>query len=161
MEDIFVSKTPSNGFTLIELIVTTVIIAVLASVAFVSYRPATKQGRDGRRNIDLESLRGTLEVYRTDCGTYPTTDLAWGQQLKGANAASPCATSDIYIEKVPQDPLISRYKYVYRFVSANKYYLCSYYEVQASDDPQADTNCGGALCGVGQTVSCKHVVTNP
>lgn len=151
-----------RGFTLIELIVTTVIIALLAAAASVSFRPASKQGRDGRRNVDLEGIRSALEVYRTDCGTYPTSNLPWGAQLKGSNASSPCSTSDVYLEKVPQDPLASRYKYVYRFVSANKYYLCSFYESLASDDAQADTNCG-ATCNVSGTpnASCKHVVTNP
>lgn len=151
-------RNSTSGFTLIELLVTTVIIALLASAAIVSFRPANKQGRDNRRNIDLQSIRSALEVYRSDCGAYPT-QMPWGAQLVGGPTTAPCY-NNVYMEKVPQDPRHATNIYYYRYVNTNQYYLCSNYEVLPSVAPQAtiNTNCGSATAC---TVACKNFVTNP
>ena len=61
-----------NGFTLIELIVTVTIIAVLTVVGVVSYSGTSKKARDNRRMADLEKIRIALELYRQNVGTsYP------------------------------------------------------------------------------------------
>ena len=61
-----------TGFTLIELIVTVTIIAVLTVVGVVSYSGTSKKARDNRRMADLEKIRVALELYRQNVGTsYP------------------------------------------------------------------------------------------
>jgi len=65
-------KTKKNGFTLIELIVTVTIIAVLTVVGMISYGGTSKKARDSRRMADLEKIRVALELYRQSTGsTYP------------------------------------------------------------------------------------------
>ena len=60
-----------NAFTLIELIVSITIIAVLTIVGIVSYGPFNKKARDSRRKTDLEDIRMALELYRQGEGIYP------------------------------------------------------------------------------------------
>lgn len=63
-----------NAFTLIELIVSITIIALLTVVGIVSYGPFNKKSRDSRRMTDLENIRLSLELYRNQTGyTYPVS----------------------------------------------------------------------------------------
>ena len=65
-------KNKKTGFTLIELIVSVTIIAVLTVAGVISYGGASKKSRDSRRMADLEKIRIALELYRQGTGsTYP------------------------------------------------------------------------------------------
>jgi len=67
-------KINNKGFTLIELIVSITIIAVLTVAGVVSYGGASKKSRDSRRMADLEKIRIALELYRSGTGSsYPAT----------------------------------------------------------------------------------------
>lgn len=59
------------GFTLIELMVTIVIIAILASVGFATYSSAQKSGRISKRIQDLQAIQTAVEAYHTATGYYP------------------------------------------------------------------------------------------
>ncbi|MDD2483191.1 MAG: type II secretion system protein [Candidatus Shapirobacteria bacterium] len=70
-------KNKKNGFTLIELIVSITIIAVLTVAGVISYSGASKKARDSRRMADLEKIRIALELYRQGTGSsYPATTSA-------------------------------------------------------------------------------------
>lgn len=69
-----IMRNKKNGFTLIELIVSVTIIAVLTVVGVVSYTGTNKKARDSRRMADLEKIRVGLELYRQGIGgTYPSS----------------------------------------------------------------------------------------
>ena len=90
-----------KGFTLIELIVSITIIAVLTAVGVVSYSGANKRARDSRRMADLEKIRIALELYRQSVGTsYPSS-----ASLKSNLAPN-------YIQSFPTDPKTG-YDYTY------------------------------------------------
>ncbi len=55
-----------SGFTLLELLVVIAIIAVLISMATVSYSSAQRKSRDSRRKSDLKSIQAALEQYYAD-----------------------------------------------------------------------------------------------
>jgi len=91
------NKTKKNGFTLIELIVTVTIIAILTVVGMISYSGTNKKARDNRRMADLEKIRIALELYRQGTGsTYPASliDLTTG-----------------YIQAIPVGPKGDSYTY--------------------------------------------------
>lgn len=65
-----------SGFTMIELLITISIIAILAAIGLVSYNIVMKQGRDARRQSDLRAIQSALEQYYHDQGFYPSAKAA-------------------------------------------------------------------------------------
>lgn len=65
----------NKGFTLIELLVVITIMGVLAAIGLSSYRVASQKARDSRRQADIQSIRSSLEVFKSDSvdGLYPSS----------------------------------------------------------------------------------------
>lgn len=128
-----------NGFTLIEILTTMTIIAVLAGLALVSLQGARKSARDGKRKADLEQIRSALEMCRADAGGYPVGSLSSGSEI--------VCGGKTYMT-IPADSLSDR---IYSYTGAtNTYELCAALEAGGSD------SCGGS-CGV----ICNFKVINP
>ena len=131
-----------KGFTLIELLVAMTILAVLMGISLVSYQGAKKSARDGKRKADLEQIRSALEIYRTDCKTYPTSLIP----LTGTGTS---CSGNTYMAVIPVDPGSCSYYYS---GSANSYTLCASLETGGT----SVTGCGS--CG---SCTCNYKVTNP
>lgn len=138
----------NGGFTLIELLVVISIIGILIGISLFGLQGARESSRDARRKSDLEMIRSGLEIYKSDCNTYPAT---LGTSLTGA---CPGPTINTYISLVPTDPLPGRlYPYSYS-VATKTYILCTSLENPPS--PAVDvTGCGS--CGL----TCNYKVTSP
>lgn len=65
------SNQKSRGFTLIELVVVISILAILSGVLVPRVRSHLKTARDARRLEDIKTVRGAIEQYRKDKGSYP------------------------------------------------------------------------------------------
>jgi type IV pilus assembly protein PilE len=74
------------GFTLIELMITVAIVAILASVALPSYRDYVRRGQAAEAITALSDFRVKLEQYFQDFKNYGTT--VGGACANGANAPS-------------------------------------------------------------------------
>ena len=86
----FLPKTKNNtsGFTLIELMVTVSIIAILAVIGFTVLSNASKGARDARRKGDIDAIARALEVnYDETGGKYKV--LAASQFTNGALPVDP------------------------------------------------------------------------
>lgn len=68
-------KNQRKGFTLIEILVVATIIIVVAAIGLVSYSNAQVKARDAQRAQDLENVRTTLLLFRTENGYYPTAGI--------------------------------------------------------------------------------------
>lgn len=66
-------RSSKAGFTMIELLVVTTIIIVLSTIGLISFRQTGMNARNGKRKADLENIRSSLVLYRTDNGSYPAT----------------------------------------------------------------------------------------
>lgn len=62
---------PKRGFTIIELVITIVIISILATIAMVDYQGARDKSKDARAIADLEALAGGLTMFKADNKRYP------------------------------------------------------------------------------------------
>ncbi|HLL60097.1 MAG TPA: type II secretion system protein GspG [Candidatus Nitrosocosmicus sp.] len=133
-----------RGFTLVEVLVVSTIIGLLAAGGFVSYSAINKQSRDARRKADIEQIRAAVEMYRSNNGTYPTS-LTFGGSLCDPAGCS----SNKYSEKIPQDPEPGKYTYYYSG-STNDYTVGSYLEGNSS------SSCASTSCGTIQLLTCRY-----
>jgi len=97
------------GFTLIEVMVVVLILAVLATFVAPKFLGKPEEARITRVKSDLQALKTSLDLYRLDNFSYPST----GDGLK-ALVAKPASAPDNwkqYLDKEPIDPWGSPYKY--------------------------------------------------
>lgn len=78
-----------GGFTIVELLVVIVVIAILVALTLPNLFGLQKRARDDARKNDLKNLQQALETYYNDNNRYPA-------------ALSALATQ--YINSVPTDP---------------------------------------------------------
>lgn len=130
----------TKGFTMVELMVVTLIMGLLMSFSVAAIIGAKKASRDTKRKADLEQIRSALEMYKSDENFYPTDALGL-----------PDLVNKGYMPEVPPDP--SAYSYVYDQTSSNTYDLCAHLETGGTFDfCGGGNNCGG---------DCNYQVNNP
>lgn len=158
-------KKGIRGFTLIELLIVMAIIGVLAGISLFAMKGARESARDTRRKADLETIRSALELYKADCNSYVNasgnvttaldTDTSASVRLVGSGTPpSTCPTTNVYLEKIPNDSLSGRnYSYTSTGSPPTKYTLCAALEEVTT----AVLGCGS--CGA--FVNCSYKVTEP
>lgn len=115
----------SRGFTLIELMVVIIIIAILSTVGIVYYANFLKNSRDAKRQSDLKFIQSGLEGYHADNLSYPS-------DLNSLTSAP-----KTYMTNLPHDPKTSPdYKYELRLGTG--YCLYTVLEIQR---PASDAGC--------------------
>lgn len=85
------ARRKGQGFTLIELIVVMLIIAMLATLAVPRYFGSVQKSRDAVLKENLALMRGALDKYYGDNDKYP--------------AALEDLVSHRYLRSIPPDPL--------------------------------------------------------
>ena len=63
----------THGFTLIELMITVVIISIIAAVAYPMYTEYVRQARRSDAQIALTTVANAQERFYQDCNTYAAT----------------------------------------------------------------------------------------
>lgn len=157
----------NKGFTLIELVVSMAIIAILAAAGLSSFTTSQIKGRDGRRKSDLNQLSRALELHYNDHGAYPTNSVD-GKVVgcTSPNYDQPCAWGSgpfgdskgtIYMQTLPQDPTSTR-KYYY-YSNASTYALYSWLE--NTNDAAIITPAVSTDCDAGAAVkSCSYGISS-
>ncbi len=153
-----------SGFTLIEILVSVVIIGILSAIGLSQFHTAQMRSRDAQRKENLSSVAKALEMYYNDYDRYPDS-LPWGSALEDDNGT-------VYMKDLPNDPS-SGLVYFYNTDDSGGYYrLYSYIEhgedrcfsegecISADDGGYADTNCGSGTaclyCLASSNISCQE-----
>lgn len=102
------------GFTIVELLIVIVVIAILAAITIVAYNGIQQRSRDAIRVSDLKGVQKALELFYIDQGRYPTTPggATWDDHW---TAMQTCLTTGVscgftpsnyqpVVSKVPNDP---------------------------------------------------------
>ena len=106
----------STGFTLIELMVTVVVLAILASVALPMAEVAAQRNKEQELRLALRQIRTAIDAYRqaVDDGHilkklgesgYPTSLSVLVEGVK--DAKSPQGKMMYFLRRVPRDPMAS------------------------------------------------------
>ncbi len=130
-------KKKQLGFTLVELMISISIIAILSVVLSMSFSKAQKDGRDRRRVDDLKAIQNAAEQYYSLSGGYPTSAYyAAGQKWT--------ASGQTVLESYPKDPK-STGSYVYKTVgtvNTSTYCVC----VAVENPNNANAAINGTTC---------------
>ena len=66
-------KKPQAGFTIVELLIVIVVIAILAAISIVAYNGIQNRAYDTTVKSDLASIAKKFQLYQVDVGNYPLT----------------------------------------------------------------------------------------
>lgn len=69
-----------KGFTIVELLIVIVVIAILAAITIVAYNGVVNRAQDSQRISDLKSIQKALEIYKVQDANnaYPERDMSNG-----------------------------------------------------------------------------------
>ncbi len=107
-----------KAFTLLELIISIIILAILWTIAFISLQSYSKQSRDSARVSDMSKIRTGLELFSLDAGKYPIPTWWTGVTYSGAIVWTQWTFGESTyknvskLDKIPKDPLMDA-EYVY------------------------------------------------
>lgn len=62
----------NKGFTIVELLIVIVVIAILATISVVAYNGIQTNANDSRRKSDLVRIQKAIELYYADNNVYPS-----------------------------------------------------------------------------------------
>ena len=104
------SNAERNGFTLVEMMVTLFILALLTTVVAINVLPNQDKAMLQKAKADIAVLGQALETYRLDNLTYP--DAGSGlQALVTPPTTGGSTRTEGYIKKLPNDPWGRPYQY--------------------------------------------------
>jgi general secretion pathway protein G len=89
-----------KGFTLIEIMIVVVIIGILASIIMPKIMDKPGQARLQKAKHDIQTISSSLNLYRLDKFSYPSTD-------EGLDALI-----GTYLDRKPKDPWGREYYYL-------------------------------------------------
>jgi general secretion pathway protein G len=99
-----------QGFTIVELLIVIVVVAVLATVSVGAFSGTQQRARDAQRVQDMQTLVKALELYKIQTGAYPPvhpTNQISGWEVSSMNPGqflSALKTSGV-LSSVPVDPV--------------------------------------------------------
>lgn len=77
-----------RGFTIVELLIVIVVIAILAAITIVAYNGVQQRARNSSRVSAVETIQKALELYKTATGSYPVTSAFGGASTMCTGIAS-------------------------------------------------------------------------
>ena len=87
-----------KGFTLVEVMIVVIILAILGGIAMLSFGGLDKQAKDARVMADMRVIATALKGYKAATGAFPTT-------LEGlAILTTTLAPYTALIDSIPDDP---------------------------------------------------------
>ena len=108
-------KRNIRGFTLIELMVVVVILAILAAFIVPNVMGRPEQARRIKAQTDIASIQSALDFYKLDNGFYPSTDQGL-EALVHRPQVEPIPqnwSAEGYLKALPIDPWGRRYHYAH------------------------------------------------
>lgn len=80
-----ISQNKAKGFTLVELLIVIVVIAILAAISIVAYNGVTQKARDDERATNARNVINAIASYHAENGQYPSGAADLKNKLAGFN----------------------------------------------------------------------------
>lgn len=93
----------NRGFTLLELLVVIVILALLAAIVVPKLTGRVDEAKIETTKIQLKELKRALEMYKLDNGTYPTTEQGLKALVEKPTSPPEPKKWRQYLDSVPKD----------------------------------------------------------
>lgn len=106
-----INRKTRRGFTLIELMVVVLIIAVLAALVVPRLTDYQDQAKKGAAKSQIARIASVLQKFRLDCDRFPTTEEGLNALVSQPSDAT--GWKGPYLDKVPNDPWEQPYYYQY------------------------------------------------
>ncbi len=86
----------TSGFTIVELLIVIVVIAILAAISIVAYNGIQQRSQNSQTQAVVKSYYKALTAYAIDNGSYPVQTTTWclGEGYSCASIGSPNATAN-------------------------------------------------------------------
>ncbi len=111
------SQSSKRGFTIVELLIVIVVIAILAAISIVAYNGVQQRARNAQRVQDIKTIAKAVELYFIDNGSLPNSLCSLGVGCKinsGWNTTADASWQNLesqlvpkYISSLPKDPQAS------------------------------------------------------
>jgi general secretion pathway protein G len=103
-----------RGFTLIEVLVVVVILAILAAIVVPRVVGRTDDAMIAKARADVQGLATALNLYKLDNFTYPSTDQGLEALVMKPGGSPEAANwrSGGYVDRLPKDPWNRDYQYL-------------------------------------------------
>lgn len=101
------SRNKQKGFTIVELLIVIVVIAILAAISIVAYRGVQQRAARSVVSADLRNAATSFEMYKADNGSYPASSLppgiktSKGVVLSATNTAGDAFCVNAYYQSDP------------------------------------------------------------
>jgi prepilin-type N-terminal cleavage/methylation domain-containing protein len=98
-------NTKHSGFTIVELLIVIVVIAILAAITIVAYNGVQERARFATYRSDIASINKAVLMYYADNGSYPggSTQNCW-TNLSSGTGNFITGLVPTYLSKIPDTP---------------------------------------------------------
>ncbi|MCR9277782.1 MAG: type II secretion system GspH family protein [Pseudomonadaceae bacterium] len=86
-------RTSQSGFTLVELLIVAIMLAILAAIVVPQFASTTTEGEEAALKSDLAAIRSAIDLYRQQHGAYPAIAASSGGTCTGGTAGTGAAES--------------------------------------------------------------------
>jgi general secretion pathway protein G len=124
-----------EGFTLIEIMIVVIIIAVLASLIVPKVLDRPTQARISVAKANINAISEALELYKFDNDLYPTQDQGLQALVTKPNLDPTPKRWRGYLNKLPKDPWGNEYYYIFPGEHSN-YDIYCYVEDKSNDNDE-------------------------
>ena len=83
-------RSPFNeqGFTLVELLIVAIMLAILAAIVVPQFASTTTEAQESALKSDLAGIRAAIDLYRQQHGEYPAATASTGGTCTGGTAGA-------------------------------------------------------------------------
>lgn len=100
-----------RGFSLVEIMIVIVIIGIIVATMGNRLFGGLDKAKQKNAKIMIQKFADALEMYNTECNTYPTSDQGLAALVTEPSGDPACESWSRQLDKVPKDPWGVDYNY--------------------------------------------------